>query len=176
MFVCTDFLVEKENQSFFYADFVWFSETADGVYNINMSDYKDIFFINDEYSLFNFYRGTLSFPLFEFNKEDSSIQPVEESWKQDWARHAIRRRIINERLGVELKIETELKKTRKAMLAIINYISETKTLDAVKEYISMSDFIQSKIDNHEKDTESSEAEAIKYNESDAWSMGELDGD
>lgn len=177
MFACTDFLIEREGQKFFYGDSVWFSETADGVHNINMSDYPDVFFDTEgEYSLYKFYSGTLSFPLFEFIEEDSSIQPIEESWKQDWARHSIRRRIINEDLAIELKIATELKKTRKAILSIINYMPELKSLNAIQEYVSMSEHIDSKIAQHSKDTEESEVEATKYNESDPWSMGVLDGD
>lgn len=170
-YFCTNELIEKDGKFYHHRDKCWLSDKQDGKINIDMHRFPEIFLKNGEYNRGGFFRGTLGFPAYYF--EDETLTYTE-TWKEPWARRTIRRHIINSDLNFSLRAQTELKKTRKAILAILNHIPELESLEPIKEYLDMSDYIEDKIAIHTKDTDESEAEAIEYNESDPWLMYETE--
>jgi hypothetical protein len=170
-YIVTDELVEKDGELFFHPDRTWCTheEPTAGVYS-DMWLRPDIFERTLKtgekvFDVGNFYVGIGGFPSYKYDPDTDTFTYVE-SWKKQWARHAIRRHAINQELGMRVKLQTELKKIRKAIKAIVAAIPELQELPEVQDYMGLSGFIEGTVGKFEKDTERGERFARKFNEED----------
>lgn len=176
-YINTDELIEREGQLFHHCDRTWMSEEPAGTIVADMTDHPEIFkhIENkaDVYDLRYMWRGSLRFPAYSYDPTTDTFTRVD-SWRQEWARHAIRRRLINDDLkhgGV--LVETELKALRLAVTAIAQTLPELAELPEVAALLDVSSFVESRIAVYEKDTEIAEAEAYRRNgEHSNWWMAD----
>jgi soluble cytochrome b562 len=183
MYICTDYLREREGKYYFHPDTTTLSKNPDGRLCYDISKYPSIFFlrfsnkrgefIEDRWSLGNMNGGTLNLPRYSFDpdKHRRNEWPWEkvESWKKPWGRKLLRRRVLNEEIDKEL--QTELKKHRKAIRALIKSIekldSKLKDDKSIKDFDELETFVVDTIRRVPKDSKKMEDEAKRINREDS---------
>lgn len=101
------------------------------------------------------YSGYSNYPVHTINmdKFEAGEFPLEhfDPTQVEYFSDAKRRRKITDSLQGTIPIFTEIKKIRKAIKAIVEYIPELKSDDRIVEFISYSDYIESQIGQVSKD-------------------------
>lgn len=140
MYVGFDFLAEREGKHFIHPDHTVVSgEEPDTKYVIRCEDYPEQFDLTEELDprtgepeglkygpLNRFYEGAGLFPRWSFDPEkyERGENPFErfDPKTATWCRRALRRQLINERLDSTMKLQTEVKKLRRALKEVVAYI------------------------------------------------------
>ena len=98
--------------------------------------------------------GWLNIPRYRFNqrKWDASEDPFEpiDAMKSQRIKHYVRRERINAEINIDLNHQTELKKHRKALKAVIAALPQLADLPEIAEFGELSDTIEGKIAAHAK--------------------------
>lgn len=169
-YINTDELIEREGQLFFHIDKTWTSAESEGLVSSDMEKRPDIFShpYSDEdptvvWDTSFMWRTSLLFPAFKYDPATDTFTEVD-SWKQDWAKAAVRRRMINDDLAHgHVCVATELKKLRLVIKAIVVALPELKVLPEVQDFESTSDYIEVQIAKHPKDFPDMRAKEGKRN-------------
>jgi hypothetical protein len=176
-YVCTDELRYEDGKFYFHRDMTWMADEPDGNISSDMWARPDIFRVMEEdhedaYSLANMWRGRFGFPRYAYDPETDEFEKVD-TWKLPWARHATRRLMINRDIEWNgIKVQTELKRMRKALKAIVRAMPALRQLEEVQDFMGLSDALEKRIAFYTKDDEMAEEKAFYTNaEYDEFFMG-----
>ena len=98
--------------------------------------------------------GWLNIPKYKFNQQkfDDGKDPFEpnDAYQSNRIKHYVRRERINADINIDIGPQTELKKHRKALKAILEALPQLAELPEVVEFFELSTTIKDKIAQHPK--------------------------
>ena len=179
-------LVEREGHFYIHLSDYWITEEPESENYIDMSLFPDVFPLYDgkqpdgspdgppRYTLKDFFQGPFNMPLYEIIdgkpvKLDPRTVPLFSAY--------LRRMLITTDLKADITYDTEHKKTRRALVAMMNILltEEQKENEDIASFLELSDYIDSRIADAPKEDAKTKAREDKLNQLDSdwwWTIGE----
>lgn len=103
------------------------------------------------------HEGWLNIPTYKFNQQkfNAGKDPFElnDAYQSKRIKHYVRRERINTEINIDIDVQTELKKHRKVLKAILTALPQLAKLPEVAEFFELSITIENKVAKHAKTAE-----------------------
>lgn len=170
MYLNFTYLKLRDGKYFMYPQRINLSDgkAIDG-YSIDIALYPEIFEQDTNLGVMSkFYEGVLNLPKWSFDiaKYQADENPFVRFYPEEneWCRAAMRRAMLNEKIGIEIPLQTEIKKLRECLKNVLTYLKAKDTsFEDQAEFASYNSLIESKIAETPKETPETQALADKFN-------------